>query len=84
LYDHNFIQPIISAVTGHNEESYVTKAVRSGMNQVLSKPVNHVILLEIITKLGYNTEKKELDRRPKTMKTGLTILGADLFDGQLN
>jgi CheY-like chemotaxis protein len=27
LFEKNFIQPIISAVTGHNEESYVDKAI---------------------------------------------------------
>lgn len=32
LFENNFIQPIISAVTGHNEESYVDKAIKSGMN----------------------------------------------------
>lgn len=40
LYSHGLVQPIISAVTGHTEQSYVNKAIDSGMNQVLSKPVN--------------------------------------------
>jgi CheY-like chemotaxis protein len=34
-------QPIITAVTGHTEDSYVKKCFEYGMNQILSKPVNH-------------------------------------------
>ena len=30
--DHNIKQPIISAVTGHTEDSYVLKSFESGMN----------------------------------------------------
>ena len=44
LHDNKFIQPIISAVTGHCEQEYVNKAIQSGMNQVLSKPVNIDVL----------------------------------------
>ena len=33
-------QPIISAITGHTEPSYVETAFKSGMNQVLSKPLD--------------------------------------------
>jgi CheY-like chemotaxis protein len=40
LYDNNFMQPIISAVTGHDEQIYIKRAINSGMNQVISKPVN--------------------------------------------
>ena len=39
LYSKNVIQPIISAVTGHMEQIYIDKAINSGMNQVLSKPI---------------------------------------------
>ena len=35
LYESNCVQPIISAVTGHTEQSYINKAILSGMNQVL-------------------------------------------------
>jgi CheY-like chemotaxis protein len=34
-----FDQPIIVAVTGHTEPNYVDRAINSGMNQVLSKPI---------------------------------------------
>jgi CheY-like chemotaxis protein len=39
---HNFglAQPIISAVTGHTEQLYVRRSIMSGMNLVLSKPVD--------------------------------------------
>ena len=32
LYERNLKQPIISAVTGHSDQSYVDKAINSGMN----------------------------------------------------
>jgi len=35
IMSNGFIQPIISAVTGHTEQAYVDKAIKSGMNQVL-------------------------------------------------
>lgn len=39
LYLYGIIQPLIVAVTGHSEESYVERALNSGINYVLSKPV---------------------------------------------
>ena len=39
LFSLNIHQPIILAVTGHTEPSYVERAVKSGMNSVLSKPI---------------------------------------------
>ena len=44
LYSRGAKQPIISAVTGHMEQVYIDQAVMSGMNQVLSKPVNSLCL----------------------------------------
>ena len=32
LRDHSINQPIITAVTGHTEDSYVQKGFKSGMN----------------------------------------------------
>ena len=40
LYQLELDQPIITAVTGHTEQAYIDKAISSGMNQVLSKPVS--------------------------------------------
>ena len=54
LYQNRCIQPIISAVTGHTEQLYVDKAISSGMNQVLSKPVPLEILKDLVTKLKYS------------------------------
>ena len=36
--------PIISALTGHTEQTFVNRAIASGMNQVLSKPVKPILL----------------------------------------
>ena len=47
LFDYKLPQPIISAVTGHTEQEYLNKAFLSGMNQVLSKPVNHELLKDL-------------------------------------
>jgi CheY-like chemotaxis protein len=42
-------QPIIIAVTGHTEEEYVRRAMSSGMNQVLSKPIIIEVLKDIVS-----------------------------------
>lgn len=39
LWEKNMKQPIIIAVTGHTEQMYIRKAIKCGMNKVLSKPV---------------------------------------------
>ena len=46
-------QPIILAITGHTEETYIERALSSGMNLVLSKPVDHNVLLKISKDLGF-------------------------------
>ena len=46
-------QPIISAITGHTEPSYVEKAFNSGMNQVLSKPINSELCKSLLKKTGF-------------------------------
>ena len=48
LYKMNIEQPIISAVTGHTEQSYIDRAIQAGMNQILSKPVKHDVINGII------------------------------------
>lgn len=40
LYAQRARQPLIAAVTGHTEPSYVNRAIASGMNMVASKPVD--------------------------------------------
>ena len=46
-------QPIISAITGHTESSYVETAFKSGMNQVLSKPINIELFKWLLKKTGF-------------------------------
>lgn len=46
-------QPIISAVSGHIEPIYVQKAIDSGMNQVLSKPVDVDLLRDLLERLRF-------------------------------
>jgi CheY-like chemotaxis protein len=53
LYDLNINQPIITAVTGHVDDNHVEKALEYGMNQVVSKPINVIILRDLLTRLGY-------------------------------
>ena len=53
LKENKIKQPIITAVTGHTEESYVNKCFESGMNQILSKPVNTQILNNLLKKTGF-------------------------------
>ena len=54
-------QPTIIAVTGHTEPSYLNKALDSGMNFVLSKPIEVELLKEIFSSLHYelNTETED-------------------------
>ena len=48
----NLPQPIITAVTGHTEQTYVDRAFDSGMNQVFNKPVDVDLLKYTIQKIG--------------------------------
>ena len=47
------VQPIIIAVTGHSEDSYVEKALRCGMNELSSKPIDYELLKDVLTKLQF-------------------------------
>ena len=53
LYLQGLPQPVICAITGHTEQSYIKKAYQSGMNQVLSKPVNVQLLKALCKSLKY-------------------------------
>lgn len=55
LLSKNINQPVILAVTGHTEPNYVKRAIDSGMNQVLSKPINASILKKIMIKLNFGS-----------------------------
>ena len=41
-------QPIIVACTGHTEQTYIDKAIHSGMNKVMSKPLDPQILKKVV------------------------------------
>ena len=53
LYAKNLPQPIITGITGHIESQYVKRCFNSGMNQVLSKPVDNDLLEKTVRKVGY-------------------------------
>ena len=53
-------QPIISAVTGHMEQMYIDQAIMSGMNQVLSKPVNSLYLRDLLLGMDFPLNKFKL------------------------
>ena len=48
LYEKDIAQPIVTAVTGHTELSYIERAYDSGMNQVFQKPVKPDLLKKLI------------------------------------
>jgi CheY-like chemotaxis protein len=54
LYSRGISQPVIIAVTGHTEPAYVQRCIESGMNQVLSKPVDDKLLHKLFLKLQNN------------------------------
>ena len=48
LFSKQIDQPLIIAVTGHIEDSYIEKAYKAGMNQVSPKPIENNFLEEIL------------------------------------
>ena len=46
-------QPIIIAVTGHCENSYVQRAFECGMNKMSGKPIDLKLLKELLVKLKF-------------------------------
>ena len=57
IHSKGLSQPVISAVTGHTEQLYISMAIKSGMNQVFSKPINSDLLCDIVSRLQIETEK---------------------------
>ena len=53
LTEQKIAQPIITAVTGHTEASFVKRCYDSGMNQVFSKPVSSDLIIDLLKKLNY-------------------------------
>ena len=62
-FAYGISQPIILAVTGHCEKEYVKRAMNSGMNQVLSKPIKGEILRKLINHLNIPIKKNGINRR---------------------
>lgn len=52
LLEKEVEQPLIAAVTGHTEQAYIDRCIHSGMNQVLSKPVDAKVLGQMAGFLG--------------------------------
>lgn len=46
-------QPIISAVTGITDQRHVKQASESGMNQIISKPINLEVLTNLVKKMRF-------------------------------
>ena len=53
LHKSKLKQPIISAITGHSERSYALKAISSGVNQVLSKPVSPTTIKKLLERFPF-------------------------------
>ena len=49
LFSKGLNQPIITAVTGHVDDSNVNKGLNSGMNQVASKPLKIDVIRDLLT-----------------------------------
>ena len=49
---------MIVAVTGHTEPAYVQKALDSGMNMVLEKPIQVDLLKKVFQKLSFTYSVK--------------------------
>jgi CheY-like chemotaxis protein len=50
-------QPIISAITGHTEQSYATKAINFGLNQIISKPASPNTIKKLLEKFNFKKLK---------------------------
>ena len=48
IFSKGLQQPLIIAITGHTEQTFVQRAINSGMNMVFSKPVNKELLVQIL------------------------------------
>jgi CheY-like chemotaxis protein len=53
LYNKGLEQPIIIAITGHCEDTFVKEALKDGINMVVGKPLKYEYLKEVLMRLGY-------------------------------
>lgn len=54
---------MIIAVTGHSEQSYIQKALDSGMNMVLSKPIELNQLKKMFSTLDFKINSTKVARK---------------------
>ena len=50
---YGFKQPLIIGTSGQTEQKYVEEAIKSGMNSLLSKPINLQLVKRILKKMNY-------------------------------
>ena len=53
LHEKQLIQPIIIGTSGQTEDYYVKLAIESGMNSMISKPVNIALIKRILKMMDY-------------------------------
>lgn len=53
LFSKNLTQPLISCITGHSEQSFAKLAIKSGANQVISKPASPNTLKKLVEKVRF-------------------------------
>jgi CheY-like chemotaxis protein len=60
INDLGIPQPLIYAVTGHSEDEFVRRALDSGMNEVLAKPMDVVEVRKVMRRLMGEPEEISL------------------------
>ena len=53
LWNKKLPQPIVTAVTGQTEQKFLDKCLKSGINQVVSKPVDVNLMKNLLERTGY-------------------------------
>ena len=85
LYEQKLTQPIISAVTGHTEPTYIKKSILCGMNQVLSKPVQIDAIKHLIKMLNFPIREAAVKQRNSQISSkDISIMEQHLSDPKVN
>ena len=53
LHKNRLVQPLIIGSSGQTEDYYVKQAIQSGMNSVISKPLNLALVKRILKQMNY-------------------------------
>jgi hypothetical protein len=64
---------MVFAVTGHTEAIFTEKALNSGMNLVLFKPVDGLLLRQLVEQVGF-VEKKFDDNIQREDDSSMVLL----------